>query len=367
MTSPIIWKLSIDQSSNVIIVNVSPDLITKEDPRIAFIAKNSSIKYIEISKIFKKLDDVSKYIYSITKTGYFHRRFFSSVLGYSIKKFEKIPIIKKQPTVIFVSYFLDHKAVETAIFWAEKNSFVKVFNNHGITPFTVNKNSEINQSAPLFDICIMNHNSEKNLPTFKNKNISKIYAVPRFSSEWSKKLNEIYQLKKNTNRKNKIFRPAFMLSKWMNKDDKHLILSAIKNVAKIKNTEVIVQPHTRGMVIEHPFPSNVFIANDKYNSRKIIHDSDVIIFTRSSIFLDAILLNKPIIHLSYATKVSLASVDLNCCRVCDEKDLFIKLDAIRHGSNIYTRKERENCLNFYAGNDNKMLDKISNEIKNFIN
>ena len=129
MTCPIIWKLSTDHSSNVIIVNVSPDLFSKNDPRILFISKSSSVQYLEIFKNFKILDDISRYIYSKLKIGFFHRKFLNSFLKYSIKKFEKIPIINGLPTYVFVSYFLDHNAVVTAIAWAEKYSFIKVFNN----------------------------------------------------------------------------------------------------------------------------------------------------------------------------------------------------------------------------------------------
>lgn len=364
MIAPITWKFSTDKSANVIIVNTSPGFLLANDPRITFIRKRPSVKYIEISKNLKILDDISFYIYSKIKIGYFHRKYLNSVLGYSQKKFEKIPISKNIPTVIFVSYFLDHNAVKGAMKWAEKYKFIKVFNNHGITPFDVKNSTEKNLKAPSFDICILNKNSEKNLPFFNEKKTKKIYLVPRFSKEWCDKLSEIYP-KKSKDIKRKKFRVAFMLSKWLEKDDKETIMSSIKIISKMKDTEITIKPHTRGMVLNESFSSNVKIANDESHSRKIIQDSDVIIFTRSSIFLDAILLNKPVIHLSYATKVDLATDALNSCKTNSQLHLIKKLNEIKLRGQIYTSDDRKKCIYFYAGKDDgKMLDNVIDKIKN---
>lgn len=363
MLAPIIWKFSTDKYANIFIINTSPGFLSVNDLRISFIKKSLTVKYIEISKDFKILDDISSYIYNKIKFGYFHRKYLNLLLGYSLKKFEKIPISKELPTAIFVSYFLDHNAVKSAIAWAKKHKFVKVFNNHGITPFAVSDKTDSDIEAPLFDICIFNKNSEKNLSYFNDENTEKIYSAPRFSSEWCNKLGEIYP-KKFINFKNVKFRITFMLSKWLERDDKNKILSAINIVSKMENTEVIVKPHTRGMVINDSFSSNVLVAHEDYHSRQIIQDSDVIIFTRSSIFLDAILLNKPILHLSYATKVELASEALDSCKLYSQQDLVSKLNDIRLNGPIYSSDERDDCINFYAGKDEgKMLDNVVSKIK----
>tara|TARA_Y200000002_G_scaffold131739_1_gene108561 strand:+ start:45895 stop:47058 length:1164 start_codon:yes stop_codon:yes gene_type:complete len=362
MLAPIIWKFSIDNNSNIFIINTSPGYLLKNDKRIEFLRVVSTVKYIEIPKDFKILDDISSYVYSKLKIGFFHRKYLISVLGYSQKKFDKIPISKNLPTSVFVSYYSNHNAVESALLWAKKNNFITVFNNHGITPFVVKNKINKKIKVPSFDVCIMNKNSEKNLPNFDNKNLKKIYVAPRFSKEWSNKLNEIYP-KKNFDFENKKFRVSFMLSKWLEKDDKKLILSAIKASSKIKSIEVTVKPHTRGMVINESLPSNVFIPDEDLHSREIIQDSDVIIFTRSSIFLDAVLLGKPVLHLSYATKVDLASDALNSCKISSQNDLIYKLNEIKTNGELYTPEDKNNCIKFYAGKDEgKMLDNIVSEI-----
>ena len=364
MIVPLIWKFSTDEYANVIIINTSPGFLSVNDPRIAFILKNPSVKYIEMPKDFKFLDDISGYIYSKMKIGYFHRKYLNSTLGYSQKKFEKIPISKNLTTVVFVSYFLDHKAVKAAFSWANKYNFIKVFNNHGITPFVVDKTKpDTYLIAPEFDICILTKNSAKNFPNLNYQKTKKIYAAPRFSKEWCDRLREVYP-KKLIDSKKKIFRPTFMLSKWLEKDDKEMILSAIKKVSEMKDTEITVKPHTRGMVLNEPLPSNVQIVGEEFHSRKIIQESDVIIFTRSSIFLDAIILNKPVIHLSYATNVNLASDALNSCKTYSHQDLVAKLNIIKLSNQIYSSEDRKKCINFYAGeNYDNMLNNIHNEIK----
>ena len=53
MIAPIIWKFSKDNYANVFIINTSPGNLSPKDPRIKFILKHSTVKYIEIKKDFK--------------------------------------------------------------------------------------------------------------------------------------------------------------------------------------------------------------------------------------------------------------------------------------------------------------------------
>ena len=80
---------------------------------------------------------------------------------------------------------------------------------------------------------------------FDDKLVSKIYSSARFSKEWSNKLSEICP-KINLNLEKNKFKIVFMLSKWKDKDDMKLILSAIKAASEIEDAEIIVKPHTRG-------------------------------------------------------------------------------------------------------------------------
>ena len=94
-------------------------------------------------------------------------------------------------------------------------------------------------------------------------------------------------------------------------------------------------------------PSNILVVDENVHSRQLIEESNVVVFTRSSIFLDAILLNKPVIHLSYATSVDLASDALNSCKTQSHQDLVSKLNLIRSSNQIYKSEDRKKCINFY--------------------
>ena len=60
-----------------------------------------------------------------------------------------------------------------------------------------------------------------------------------------------------------------MLSKWLEKDDKETIISAIKIVSEMEDTEVLVKP-IQGVFLAESLPSNVKILNNEHHSRKII-------------------------------------------------------------------------------------------------
>ena len=137
-----------------------------------------------------------------------------------------------------------------------------------------------------------------------------------------------------------------MLSKWKDKDDNKLILSAITAASKIEDVEIIVKPHTRGMNFNFSMPPNVLVVDENVHSRQLIEESSVVVFTRSSIFLDAVLLDKPVIHMSYTTSVELASNSLNECRVNSQNDFISKLLMIKIKGRNYSSADRKKCLDF---------------------
>jgi hypothetical protein len=371
MISPIVWKCSTYKNSNVVIVNAWPKYLSSTDYRIAFLKKNPSVKYIEIHQT---LNDISNYIFSRLRLGWFYKQYLNSLFGPSQKYFERIPIDRSMPTIVMVSY-ITHAVVKSAMIWAEKNKFIKAFHDHGIHPFvypsreknSINPDLPIHPDIPInsFNFYILNNKETfKNNFSFNDKLVTKIYSSARFSKEWSNKLSEICPKIELNLEKNK-FKIVFMLSKWKNKDDKKLILSAVKAASQIKDTEVIVKPHTRGMKFDFLMPSNVLVVDENVHSRQLIEESSVVVFTRSSIFLDAVLLDKPVIHLSYTTSVELASKSLNECKVYSQKDFISKLLMIKMKGRNYSSTDRKICLDFYAGSnyDGNMLDDIVNKLK----
>lgn len=366
MISPIVWKCSKQKDANVVIINALPKHLSTYDFRLVFLKKNPSVKYFEINQIF---NDISNYIFTRLRLEWIYKKYLKLLFEPSQKHFDKLPIDKNKKTIVMVSYFSTHPAVRSAMKWAKKNKFIKVFHDHGIHPFVLpskKKDPDYYESTiNSFDIYILNNkHSFKNHFNFSDETITKIYSSARYSKEWSDKLSEICP-KVQLKLEKKKFRPVFMLSKWKDKDDKKLILSAIKTVSKIENTEVVIKPHTRGMKFDFSMPSNVFVVDENVHSRQLIEESSVVIFTRSGIFLDAVLLHKPLIHLSYATSVKLASNSLNTCKVYNQEDLISKLNTIKIKGINYSSNDRKICLDFYAGlnHDKRTLDDIVNKLK----
>ncbi len=365
MISPIIWKCSKCNDANVVIVNAWPKYLSSSDFRIAFLKKSPSVNYIEIPQT---LNDISKYIFSLLRLNWFHKKFLNSLFAPSQKYFDRIPIDKSKPTLVMVSYTSAHVAVKSAMTWAEKNKFIKGFHEHGIHPFVYSsKKDPIHKETTInsFDFYILNNKqSFKNNFNFSDNLVKKIYSSARFSKEWSNKLSEICPKIKLNLEKNK-FKIVFMLSKWKDKDDNKLILSAITAASKIEDAEIIVKPHTRGMNFNFSMPPNVLVVDENVHSRQLIEESSVVVFTRSSIFLDAVLLDKPVIHMSYTTSVELASNSLNECRVNSQNDFISKLLMIKIKGRIYSSADRKKCLDFYVGSnyEGNMLDDIINKLK----
>ena len=112
-------------------------------------------------------------------------------------------------------------------------------------------------------------------------------------------------------------------------------------------------------------PSNVLVVGENVHSRQLIEESSVVVFTRSGIFLDAVLLDKPVIHMSYATSAELVSNSLNECKVNSQNDFISKLLMIKMKGRNYSSNDRKKCLDFYAGSnyDGNMLDDIINKLK----
>lgn len=365
MISPIIWKCSKCNNANVVIVNAWPKYLSSSDFRIAFLKKSPSVNYIEIPQT---LNDISKYIFSHLRLDWFHKRFLNSLFSPSPKYFDRIPIDRSMPTTVMVSY-TTHLVDKNVMIWAKKNKFIKVFHEHGVHPFIYSSEEKKavhpETTTSSFNIYIINNKqSFKNKFNFDDKLVTKIYSSARFSKEWSNKLSEISPKVKLNLEKNK-FKIVFMLSKWKDKDDNKLILSAITAASKIEDAEIIVKPHTRGMNFNFSMPPNVLVVDENVHSRQLIEESSVVVFTRSSIFLDAVLLDKPVIHMSYTTSVELASNSLNECRVNSQNDFISKLLMIKIKGRNYSSADRKKCLDFYVGSnyEDSMLDDIINKLK----
>ncbi len=120
------------------------------------------------------------------------------------------------------------------------------------------------------------------------------------------------------------------------------------------------------MVFDSIKNKNLFIADIDFHSRKLIEWSDLTLFTNSSIFLDALLLDKPVLFLRLATSNKLA-----CNHIMEDWNFDCRDDLIMwvnrfkkdRKTRTYTEQERVECLNYYVNDhDNQLLTRYAESI-----
>jgi len=155
---------------------------------------------------------------------------------------------------------------------------------------------------------------------FKSLNIKNNISVvgnTRFEKNWIRKLNTKSKRLKINNLKNNI---VFMLSKIEYGVNVSKLIRTIESFAKIKNTLIIIKPHTRGMNIDSiirklKYPN---ILNGLYmDSSSLIKWSNIVCFTGSSIIFQAMILGKKCIFLKNC---------LNSKSIFDKSSAVIKIN-----------------------------------------
>lgn len=360
MLTPIIWKCATRKGANVVIVNAQPDRTSSDDFRLQFLCQSPRVTYIQVGlqptdgalakakhwwldKVyFKRLNKMPQ-----TK----HRA------DLALFDFDSIPLRQNSPTLVVVAYQVGHPAVEQACSWAQYNSYATVLVQHGACPLMVSDDlvSDAEPSSSFDAVFINTENALKLLP-WANEEQVRFVGSPRFSEEWSTVYDSILPMQETGG--SGPFTVLFMLSKWKDKDDQAAVVECMRHFAAQKNVKVIVKPHTRGMDFKDIVGDNVVVADESLHSRALIRQSDVIMFTRSSIFIDALLLDKPLVRISYATKSDLATDVLSQCFAHCLADVKKQVALVQQGHRTYSPEAREQCLQYYAGSnyDDDVID-----------
>jgi len=230
------------------------------------------------------------------------------------------------------------------------------------------KRVEDSQSAPYpYDFQIYPSLFEKEL-AIKNglctSGQTSVLGAARYSREWISKLSEILPETKLGKMGADKFKIAIMLSKPENRvfqAELEMIISFLSEFPKIS---LIIKPHTRGMLYDREYSSNVFIADDSIESSHILDWADVVLFSRSSIVLDSMVKRKPVLFLKRVVPGKMVHEEIiSNWRVECREDLYDFIFNYRqYGSlDTYTEKERKNCLETFvepAGKD--VLDYYAN-------
>lgn len=315
------------------------------------------------------------------------RRFFVMIKNSLFKLIHKIYISDKKMIKDFILFCKgSYVIVDEVIFFSnrsfiitkllENRSMFKIFSFHtGQDPYLnlwhdVKNNSKdeikIYDDIPFF----VPGENDKRIFVNKNKSINiKVTGNSRFDSAWVNRLSGLSKkiIKNNSilseNFQNKVL---FMLSKIEYGVDLENILSIISLCSNLKNTRVIIKPHTRGMSINSlntNLNKNV-IDGTKIESSTLIEWSDTVLFTGSSIIFQAMMLHRKIIFLKYCQKYDTIFDDFE--NICVAKN---SSDAIEYLKN-YSLSDNDKIgltqfVNINAQNkipDGKVCEEIIKEI-----
>ena len=183
-------------------------------------------------------------------------------------------------------------------------------------------------------------------------------GAPRYCREWSGILDEITPQVELPQPGRETVRVCVMLSKWhFGSVWKEAALWTIRRLAAQKDYFVIVKPNPRGMEIGRELAGcdNLLLADGSHHSRRLIQWADVTVFWKSSVFLDAMLLDKPLLHMHYGTSSRLACADIvSGWNVNSREDTLDWIERFREdrATRTYSAEERKACLDFYVDDAN---------------
>lgn len=275
--------------------------------------------------------------------------------------FDSLPLKRGEPTIFLFDYnrwMITRKAWD----YAGKRGFPVVLIPHGLRAIEASgllrewKEAGVLEHQDEFEAAdYLFSNNENFIQTFPKVSREKFVHVgaSRFAAEWSVILDEITPKHDFPDPGDGILRVCIMPSKFKSGVWKEASIRIFKYLASRDDVYTIIKPHTRGMDLRAAVAgaNNIMLADPGMDSRRIIEWADVTLFWKSSIFVDALLLDKPLLLVRYASSFRVA-----CEHLVKEWSLDSYLDVIDwidrlvkdRKTRTYTPEERQACLDFYV-------------------
>lgn len=376
--APIAYKLLQSKvATKIFIVNQSSSFNFDLDFRIQYLRKFGEIVYLEVADFLDNQGFVG-FAEKIKKPLSTHRvgeSAYNHLILPALKRnqekaharfsFDSLPLEPNVPTVFLFDY---NTSVITSngIKYARNKGIPVGLIPHGLR--TIDHRGLLQHKRESRVIAgldnyqqadILFANNENFSATFPSVDSEKVRFVgsARYCNEWSAILDQITPPVSLPEPDAGKIRMCVMLSKWQFDIWKSASMWNIKYLAAQDDFFTIVKPHTRGMDVRAELGNydNLLIADDEAHSRRLIQWADVVLFWKSSIFMDALLLDKPLLHLHYATSFRLNCADfVTGWNVNSREDTMEWVQRFRTDrlTRTYSPKEREDCLDYFV-NDAK--------------
>tara|TARA_Y100000310_G_scaffold291470_1_gene319459 strand:- start:744 stop:1991 length:1248 start_codon:yes stop_codon:yes gene_type:complete len=404
--SPIAYKLLQESRvESVKFINYKIPVTYKNDYRVIFLESNDRFLYFNLIDLIKDadLDEENETFFDVVnkalmkiprlrgainrskrtikklkkqKVGSGYQPKYSEI--YSNFDFDSI-IQGSKENVIFLFDQSNSALLDNAYDYTKKYQIPIGLLMHGLNPtdnylmgnemLNIDKLKDASTDLNKCDTFFVNNNHYKNRCAFHGIDEKKIQMCgsARFSNEWSNILNEITPSSILPQLSSEYVKVVVMLNKFHYNTWYEETVRVVNTLLSMKDVFVIVKPQTRNMSFDFSNDSeNLLIVDNNIHSRDLIKWSDVTLFGISSIFLDALLLDKPLLHLRLTTSNRLACHNIIKTWNIDCRDdllTWIKRFSDDPNSRTYTDEERLKCLNNYVNDaDNKVLDRYTEKI-----
>jgi UDP-N-acetylglucosamine:LPS N-acetylglucosamine transferase len=212
-----------------------------------------------------------------------------------------------------------------------------------------------------FNYIVVQNQLRKEVLTKAGVHADKIVVLgsARYCSEWMKQNNQIipYRLKPHKDPAKKL-KVVFMTSKPQCRMDISRMKDTLTMLSKMKNTEVMIKPHTR-IGEEGPIFKDLKLplATDVL-SAELCEWADVLLVVASSIITEVLVRGKPALYLKYLHENTTLFEELNACwTIHDESELNQALQVLQSQKAAlpYAVRDVDNFLseNIFGGKDEK--------------
>ena len=362
-------------------VNYNFNKSFNNDFRILYLKRHSHFNYFDLFEIINfKGKFLLKFFDFFQKWLHYFSRLKTSYTNHVLKNLNFKTIVENNNNTIFLFDHSNSSFIENAFNYSILNGIPISLLMHGLDPtenllmstkmLVTDNSNKYWQHFNKADAFFVNndHYKKRSISHGVDSELINTIGSARFSYTWSNVLDDITPKVDLPSTDSNCVKIVIMLNKYRYNIWKEEIERVIKSLLLIDNVFIIVKPHTRNMEFEKFNNDKVFIADQDCHSRRLFEWSDLTLFTISSIFLDALLLDKPVLFLRLATSNKLA-----CNHIMKDWNIDCRDDLIRwvnrfqkdRKTRTYTEKERIECLNYYVNDhDNQLLTRYADSILN---
>jgi hypothetical protein len=404
--TPVIWRMANEQLP-VAVYCYNPEYDLKNDYRLQFLKKNGiKVKFI-FDENLAQSGIIHLFIRGLCKASFrlahcldFHSPYLSS-LFYSIQN-QVLSIGKRLHQNLRKKYYNDSWAkniiemtsckticfdhvkpkrliVKLFLYAAEKRSIPTIALPHGVYIYTnqfVRLGSEEDSRYDKFnryDSIVTQNNLRKNVLVASGVDRHKIHVLgsARYCQEWMVQNKKILPRHMNNRQGiNEKLRVVFMTTRFSYRIDVERMMKTFDLLSEMRDVDVVVKPHTRtgkeAVTYENMPLKNV----SRFSSVELCEWADVMLVIGSSILIETLYQDKPVLYLKYLHDNITQYEELGACwTIKNENELKQALEILIKDKSYkpYSSKQVKLFLSeIIYGGDRKENRDVLEEYKNFI-